>query len=105
MSRFAHLMQEDIQINRLTGTSSTGGKTYSPARGAGHTTIKGRLEWHRQKVITKDGEEALSEAVLFTSERLSPGDLVTVDGQEWAVKALRERKGLYGESDHWEVML
>lgn len=105
MSRFNHLMQEDIQINRLTGTSSTGSKTYAPARGAGHETIKGRLVWQRQKVITNEGEEALSEAVVFTPGRMSPGDLVIVDGREWAVKAVREHKGLFDGSDHWEVRL
>lgn len=105
MSRFDHLMQEDIYIRRLTGTSPTGGKTYDPPRTEDPATIKGRLEWHRSKILTDKGEEALSEAVVYTVNRLSPGDLVIIDTREWPVKAARQCKGLYGSTDHWEVRL
>lgn len=101
MSRFERLMQENITIRRLTGTSSTGGKTYAPEE-----IIKGRLEWQRRKVLNDKGEEALSEAAVYTTARLKPGDLVLVDGRSWPVKAVTQRKGLYSaQADHWEVRL
>ena len=105
MSRFSHLMQESIPIRRLTGTSPTGSKTYDPPRGQPPAIINGRLEWQRRKILNDKGEEALSEAVLYTPVRLNTGDLVTADGKEWPIKAVTERKGLYGGTDHWEVRL
>lgn len=105
MSMFNHLMQEDIPTRRLTGTSPTGTKTYDPPKGQDPALIKGRLEWRRSKILNDRGEEALSEAVLYTPVRLKPGDLVAADGKEWPVKSVAERKGLYGLRDHWEVRL
>lgn len=106
MSRFDRLMQESIPIHRLLGAGPTGGKTYEPPLSAPPAFIKGRLEWQRKKIINDRGEEALSEAVLYTPTRLKPGDLVKADGRNWPVIAVRERKGLYGgASDHWEVSL
>ena len=105
MSRFDRLMQESISIRRLTGTSPTGGKTYAPPRTADPAIIKGRLEWQRRKVLNDKGEEALSEAVVLTPTRLKPGDLIILEAKEWPVKAVSEKKGLYGSTDHWEVRL
>lgn len=106
MSRFDHLMQERIQIHRHTGTGPTGGKTYNPPLTEAPATIRGRLEWQRKKIINDKGAEALSEATLYTPDRLKPGDLVKADDRNWPVQAIRERKGLYGgQTDHWEVYL
>lgn len=99
-------MQERINIRRLVGTSPTGGKTYDPPLTLDPAPIKGRLEWQRKKILNDRGEEALSEATLFTPARLKPGDLVMADSHAWPVQAVRERKGLYGgKTDHWEVYL
>lgn len=98
-------MQEDIPCRRLVGTNATGGKIYDPPRTEDPDVILGRLEWQRRKILNDSGEEALSEAVLFTPERLKPGDLVIVEQKEWPVKAISERKSLYGGTDHWEVRL
>ena len=105
MSRFDRLMQENISIRRLTGISSTGGKTYDPARAEDPAVIKGRMEWQRRKVLNDKGEEALSEAVVYTPTKLGTGDLVIIDSKEWPVKSVSEKKGLYGGTDHWEVRL
>lgn len=102
---FRHLMREPVPIRRLVGTSPTGGKTYDPPKAEDPDIILGRLEWQRRKVINSQGEEAISEAVLYTAERMKPGDLVIVDGREWPVVAISERKSLYGGTDHWEVRL
>jgi len=100
MSVFSHLMNSPVQIRRLVGTDPRGGKQYSAAE-----TIAGRLEWKRRKIIDSKGEESISEAALLTPVRLGAGDLVTADGREWPVKAVTERQDLYGNTDHWEVML
>lgn len=106
MSRFTHLMQEELSYRRLVGTSATGSKTYDPPRQSPPALLKGRLEWQRRRVINDRGEEALSEAVIFTAERLRPGDLIVIEGRDWPVKAVSQRKGLYGGvTDHWEVRL
>lgn len=105
MSIFSRLMQENISIRRLAGVSPTGSKSYEPPEGKDPEIIKGRLEWQRKKVLNDIGEEALSEAVLFTPVRLKPGDLVIVENKEWTVVSVAERKGLYGGTDYWEVSL
>lgn len=100
MSCFTRLMQETITCKPYTGMDHTGGKTYGTA-----VTIKGRLAWQRRKVLNSQGEESLSEAVLYTPTQLKPGDLVSVDGTDWEAKAVTQQKGLYGRTDHWEVRL
>lgn len=93
-------MQEDLTTRQVTGTNMTGGKTYT------QTAFKGRLEWQRTRVINAIGEEATSEAVIFTTYRLKPGDLVVIEGRDWTVQTVTQRKGLYGgQTDHWEVRL
>lgn len=105
MSRFVHLMQEDIEIRRYVEMDMMGGKVYDPPEDTPPAIIKGRREYHRAKIINNKGEEAISEAVVYTPARLSPGDLVIADGREWPVQSVSERKGLYGKTDHWEVRL
>jgi len=105
MSAFTHLMQDSILIRRLAGTDPRGGKTYTPPLGQLPIAIKGRLDWKRRKVINSKGEESVSEATLYTPERLNTGDLIAADGREWPVIAVSERKSLYGSTDHWEVMI
>ena len=106
MSIFKHLMREPIPYRVLKGTSSTGTRLYEPPRNEPPAILYGRLEWQRKKVISDRGDEAISEAALFTETRLHPGDLVIVEGKDWPVTTVYERKGLYGgKTDHWEVRL
>ena len=105
MSRFAHLMQEDISVRRYVRKEMMGGVVYDPPEDSAPATVKGRMEYHRAKIINNKGDEAISEAVVYTPTRLSPGDLVIADGREWPVQSVNERKGLYGGTDHWEVRL
>lgn len=106
MSRFDHLMQEDIQYRRLVGTNATGGKTYDPPRGEPPATIKGRLEERRSTFIDKSGANAVSNATLYTTHPVKEGDIIINLGGEWTVKHVAAMQGLYGgKIDHWEVKL
>lgn len=105
MSAFDYLFTDDIQIRRLTGTNASGTKTYAPPRGQDPAIIKGRLEFSRKLIVKADGEQAVSEAVLYTDAALSPGDLVIYQGREWPVLAVPDKRSLFGGVDHQEVRL
>ena len=105
MSAFDYLMQDDIPIRRLTETSSNGAKTYNPPRNQPPAIIKGRLQFSRKLIVKADGEQAVSEAVLYTVASLAPGDLVIHQEHEWPVLAVPEKRGLFGGVDHREVRL
>lgn len=105
MSAFDYLMQDDIPIRRLTGTSSSGTKTYSPPRNQSPAIIKGRLEFQRKTITKADGQEYVSEAVLRTPTPIATGDLIIHDNREWAVEAVSDKLGLFGGVDHREARL
>lgn len=105
MSIFSHLMFDDVHIRRFVENSPTGGKVYDPPQGQPPAVIKGRIEFERRKVMNNRGAEIISEAVLYTPERVMPGDLITYDGREWPVQVVAECKSLYSGTDHWEVRL
>lgn len=104
-SVFDYLMQETISIRRLTATSATGLKTYSPARSATAATIKGRLEFCSRILVDRDGKNVQSEAILYTPEVVNKGDLIIYGTREWPALEVTECRGLFGGIDYYKVRL
>lgn len=105
MSAFDYLFTDDIPIRRLMGTSSSGTKTYDPPRGQNPAVIKGRLEFSRKLITKPDGQQFVSEGVLYTSAVIAVGDLVIHEEREWPVQLVPDKRSLFGGIDHREVRL
>lgn len=105
MSTFDYLMTDAISIRRLTATSATGLKTYVPARSATAAVIHGRLETQRRIIVSKEGKETVSEAVLYTPDAVNEGDLIIDGTREWPVLQVKLRRGLFGVTDYYEARL
>lgn len=66
-------------------------------------TIKVRWEGKRRMVRNNEGQEVVSEARVFCTDPVKPGDLLEYDGREWSVIAVSSVPGLDGNESHREV--
>jgi len=64
--------------------------------------IKVRWEGKRRLVRDKDGREVVSEARVFCTDPVKPGDELELDGREWPVIAVSTVPGLDGKESHRE---
>ena len=65
--------------------------------------IKVRWEGKRRLVRNARGQEVVSEARVFCTEPVYPGDLLEYSGREWPVIAVSVASGLDGMESHREV--
>jgi hypothetical protein len=65
-------------------------------------TIKVRWEGKRRLVRDNEGREVVSEARVFCSEAVKPGDELEFDGRRWPVLAVSTVPGLDGKESHRE---
>ncbi len=83
-----------------TGSDPYAGGTYTS------TSISVRWEFDRQLVRSAIGETDVSEAKVFTTARVSQGDvLVDADGREWPVMMVARVPNLEGLESHRELRL
>jgi len=66
-------------------------------------TIKVRWEGKRRLVRDNEGREVVSEARVFCTDPVQPGDLLEYAGREWPVIAVSTVPGLDGSENHREV--
>lgn len=66
-------------------------------------TINVRWEGKRRMVRDKEGREVVSEARVFCTEAVKPGDELEYDGRRWPVIAVSTVPGLDGKEAHIEV--
>ena len=66
-------------------------------------TIKVRWEGKRRLVRDNQGREVVSEARVFCTEAVKPGDILEHGGREWPVIAVSTVPGLDGKESHREV--
>ena len=66
-------------------------------------TIKVRWEGKRRLVRDNEGREVVSEARVFCTEAVKPGDELVFDGRSWPVIAVSTVPGLDGAENHREV--
>jgi len=65
-------------------------------------TIKVRWEGKRRLVRDNEGREVVSEARVFCTEAVKPGDELEIDGRRWPVIAVSTVPGLDGKESHRE---
>ena len=82
---------------RKTGSNEYGEPTTSSK------TISVRWEGKRRLVRDNEGREIVSEARVFCTEAVKPGDLLEYQGREWPVIAVSTVPGLDGKESHREV--
>ena len=66
-------------------------------------TIKVRWEGKRRLVRDNEGREVVSEARVFCTDSVKPGDKLEFDGRRWPVIAVSTVPGLDGKESHREV--
>jgi len=66
-------------------------------------TIKVRWEGKRRLVRDNEGREVVSEARVFCTEAVKPGDELEFDGRSWPVIAVSTVPDLGGKEAHREV--
>jgi len=66
-------------------------------------TIKVRWEGKRRMVRDNEGREVVSEARVFCTDHVKPGDELEFDGRRWSVIAVSTVPGLDGKEAHREV--
>ena len=66
-------------------------------------SIKVRWEGKRRLVRDNEGREVVSEARVFCTEAVKPGDELEFDGRRWPVIAVSSVPGLDGNESHREV--
>lgn len=82
---------------------ATGQNEYGETTFAVPVTIKVRWEGKRRLVRDKEGREVVSEARVFCTETVKPGDLLEHDGREWPVITVFVVPRLNGAESHKEV--
>jgi len=60
------------------------------------TTITCRFEYKRKMLRGPEGEQVMSEAVLYTASAVLPGDVVTYSGRDWPVLSVADEAQLDG---------
>ena len=65
-------------------------------------SINVRWEGKRRLVRDNEGREVVSEARVFCTEAVKPGDILEHGGREWPVIAVSTVPGLYGIDSHRE---
>ena len=68
----------------------------------GSKTIKVRWEGKRRLVRDNEGREVVSEARVFCTEAVKPGDILEHGGREWPVIAVSVIPDLNGKESHRE---
>ncbi len=81
----------------VTGKNSYGEPTFDSK------AIKVRWEGKRRLVRDVSGQEVVSEARVFCTDAVQPGDKLEYGGKAWPVIAVSMMPGLCGVENHREV--
>ncbi len=81
---------------------STGQKNEYGEPEFGKKTIKVRWEGKRRLVRDNEGREVVSEARVFCTDSVKPGDELEFNGRRWPVIAVSTVPGLDGKENHRE---
>jgi hypothetical protein len=69
------------------------------------STIKGRFEYNRKLVRNAQGEQVISEAMLYSITAIKLDDVITYDSIDWNVISVANVVDLGGAISHYEVRL
>lgn len=105
MSIWSGLYTKSCAVWRCGGLNEYGDTEYAPPLAEPPEPFLARADYARKEVLDRDGNRVLSEATLLTDTELHPLDQVQLDGQVYTVKSVAPIEGLFGEVDHYEVVL
>ena len=69
------------------------------------STIKARFEYSRKLIRNSQGEEVISEAILYTKTPINLDDVIIYDSRNWNVIGVSSPVDLFGNISHYEVRL
>lgn len=95
----------DLYLNQTAtlGSRSSVNTYNEPTRSS--STIPCRFQEERKMIRNAQGEEVVSNAQVFTTASVIPGDEITFDSKTWQVIAIRKLPMLDGTVNHYEVFL
>lgn len=100
MSIFSYGFNHTAVLRRCTGTNSDGDVLYGKPE-----QIRCCFVYKRREIVDKNGNKAVSEAILFTDTEIQPLDSIEFEGRIWTAILATAACGLSGKVDHWEVRL
>jgi hypothetical protein len=84
-------------------SEKTGKNQYNEPEYAAPVAINGRFEYKRKLVRSTEGEQVVSEAQLFTAEKVKGGDKLSYDGADFIIITAGGQPGLGGEIEFFEA--
>jgi hypothetical protein len=94
----SHLYTSTVTLKRVSGTDSRNNPVVSET-----VNMACYIEYKARQIINRWGTQVVSMARIHTNESISPGDLVTLNGKDWEVIFVGEKKDLSGTFSHNEV--
>lgn len=92
-------VNQSITLKTRTGQNQYNEPTYTSS------TIKGRFIYKRELFRLENGEEVLSNAILYTMATVSEGDVVVADSKDWLVRTVYPHVVLGGSTGFYKVVL
>jgi len=95
----SNYVNQNVTLKTRTGQNEYNEPTYSSS------TIKGRFIYKRELFRLENGEEVLSNAILYTMATVSEGDVIVSDSKDWIVRSVYPAVKLNGIQGFTKVML
>jgi len=95
----SNYVNQNVTLKTRTGQNEYNEPTYTTS------TIKGRFIYKRELFRLENGEEVLSNAILYTMATVSEGDNITSDSKDWVVRSVYPGVKLNGIKGFTKVML
>lgn len=92
-------MNQTVIKKTISSTNTYNEKTYTS------TSIKVRFIYKRTLIRKQQGEEVMSEAVVYTATALVEGDVVTYDNKDWTVRFVYPHVELDGSALFYKAVL
>jgi len=92
-------MNQSITLKTKTATNEYGDDTYT------ESTVKGRFEYKRRSVMSKDGEIIIASAMVYLTTAIQPDDMLSFGGVDFYVVAISSVADLFGSISHYEVVV
>lgn len=95
----SNYVNQSVTLKTRTGQNEYNEPTYTSS------TIKGRFIYKRELFRLENGEEVLSNAILYTMSTVSEGDNITADSKNWVVRSVYPAVKLNGTQGFSKVVL
>jgi hypothetical protein len=92
-------VNQNVTLKTRTGQNEYNEPTYTSS------TIKGRFIYKREMFRLENGEEVLSNAILYTMSTVSEGDVIVSDSKDWVVRTVYPAVKLNGIKGFTKVVL